>query len=240
MIFTNRPTDDKRFCCVIDFDGVIFNLMASIEITVYNLKGIRFKRENILTYDFNKSLDARKVDKDLLNPESAFGVSREFIFSLMGDSSIYTHNCYYNGFKKAIMELSRHIPVVVYSYCLSDNMASAKATLFEDLFRGLSNVYYCTASNGGNGFKAAYPDAKYVIEDSLANIDTYLKEDNTFEQGRKRLYLIDQTYNQERYNPDYSLVFSRARRVASVVDAINHIIYRSYTNVVIDGNSVCV
>ena len=230
MVFTNRPKWDKRSCTVIDFDGVIYNLMASVEMAVYNLNGTRFRRENILTYDFNKSLDPTLVDETMLDPVKAMGISREFIFSLMGNPNIYNYNCYYNGFKPAIKSLATYIPVVIYSYCLSDSMASAKAVLFEDLFKNCDNVYYCTSSNGDMGFKAAYPNAKFVIEDSLSNLDEYLKEEKTFAKGRPRLYLVDHTYNQEKYNADYSFVFEHCRRVPNVVEAVTRIVYQNYTN----------
>ena len=221
MIITNRPQLDERQCCVIDFDGVVYDLMYSVEIYLHTHEGLHFKRENVLTYDFNKSLDDTFCKGEFIDIPTSLGVSRDRIFSAMADPEVYAFDTYCSGVKEAIENVSDIVPVVIYSYCLSDDMVYAKAKLFESCFGGMPNVYYCVTSDR---VKDTYPNALYVVEDSIENLDKYILDNNIAVSGiGTGLYLVDQSYNQELYNQRYASSLKHFVRVSSCVDALERI-----------------
>lgn len=206
----------KKVIC--DVDGVLLNIHTALENRLKEL-GFDFSMDRVLTYDFNKSLSKELVPNWLKNSDTSVGefylnVSRQMIFELFGQSSLFETAEFDEKAVNALKNLMKYscISVVIYSLSFSQEIANIKSKRLSEVFKGYN--YSFVSVVGGD--KPALGTADYIIEDSHINLPNYA--DNAVK------FLIDKPYNQIQFNPSYKEIIEKAVRVDSVSQACSLIL----------------
>ena len=211
---------------IIDLDGTFIDTHKRIQKHV-NLLYPDFSMENVHTYDFNKSLkDLPKLNdyfdegiiKDILNNnfDTSLKAPRSFILKSLSDESIFKES---KPFDKAVENVKKlmnneRFHIVFNSTAYSSKIASVK---YQQLIELYPDEKYTISVSIGE--KPLYYNSPIVIEDSLDELDRYLKANI-----KGDYYLIDKPYNQEIFNPKYSKLFENIKRVKDINEAILNII----------------
>ena len=211
----------------IDLDGVFFDFHSEFELEIQK-KHKDFCIDNVLTYDFNKSLS--KVDRETLvselgvdvadsvfNPDITLGAPRIELIKELSNVALFERAKPYKGAVESIKRLlaTDCFKIVFNSYaganseeseCISRVKFSRLKEIFNDLPMSL------VISTGE--CKPVLSASDIVIEDNIWHLKKYKTA-----QG----YLINQPFNQSRFLPSGESL-GKVVRVDSLEDAVNNYI----------------
>ena len=193
----------------IDVDGVLLNLDTPLENMLHSMGYVNFSRQNVKTYDFNKSLDKSKFNFDV-------GVPVDIILSCYTKLEIFKHAEIDTEAMNKIRELSRisNSTFVIHTLSFTKEIKEFKENLFYNFFKGCKNIEFI----GTTGVeKYSLEKSDNVIEDCHLNF----RDCSEYTQ----CYLIDKPYNQLKYN-DYCrniLLRNNIIRVKNATEALEKI-----------------
>lgn len=184
---------------VFDLDDVLNDLNKQVEIELRKL-GYEFDFKNVLTYNFNETLDEkclpRGMTKDKLIP-----VDRSVILEQYNKVSILEKTTVPMEVVELIRELSKKYRICIHTLSLSSEVLEYKMKYLTQLFDGVAVTFSFAL-----GEKLPYRDVYAVVEDCVENLACYSKNTKKF--------LLDKTYNQQKYNKeifhrvgDYTRIF---------------------------------
>lgn len=178
---------------VIDMDGVLLDVHPLLEKLLCE-KGYKFSMQNVLTYDFNKSLKnppASLVSLGFGKKTNYLGIKRDDIYSLFNSPSLFMDSPFY---AKAILRLkelckTRGVHVIIWTEANNDRVKNTKKCMLESVLAGYDYEFYCSVGES----KKAVEDADYVIDDSPFALDLY-------RSSKCKKFLVDKPYNKAKYN----------------------------------------
>ena len=178
----------------IDVDGVLIDS---------NIKGLRrlcpqLRGVVFLTYDFNKSLDFNLVEKNYhFNQKFPQGknVTYNSLIKLFEDPNIINSQDLMPFAVESITKLSSYFKILIRTLSYNKEVERKKEIVLSDILR-LPNVdFFSVIKENGNIVKEKI-DCDYYLDDYVENFFDYFNS-NT------KCFLIDRTYNQFKYNPQY-------------------------------------
>lgn len=193
-----------------DLDGVLVDLHSELENRLHKMGYTEFSMMRVLTYDFNKSLEAAPEflkESNIPNYEYYINAPRNVIFDLLGDITLFENAKLHNNIVEDLIELSKHYDIGFHSFALNTTIANQKANLINSCFSGLFK-YNLILSTGVK--KSAILGYDYIVEDNIFDLTDYAKFTTS------ELFIIDKPYNQEKFNKSNDAVFNKAKRVCSV------------------------
>lgn len=205
---------------VFDMDGVLLDLHTSLEKKL-KIEYPNFTMNNVLTYDFNKSLDLSlfPFDNGLRKNNLGLYASYDEIIKCLNNPDIYKEALVYKNVCLLLETLSKKgHTIYITTKTMDFNVAKYKTEQLNQLFGGLKNVSIIVTL-GKN--KSIIADADIVIEDNPFELERYL----SLNVNR---YLINKSYNQVQYNRNLEDVFDNSTRVNTTFDAINDFFGNDY------------
>lgn len=180
---------------VVDVDGVLLDVHTALEEKLKSM-GYSFEMTDVLTYDFNRSLDSSIQAPDL-------GVPRDVIFKCLSDVDIFRSASIDMQAVNLIKEQvkSGRVEFIIYTQSYNSDISAEKCKRLFSLFDGCDAVKI-KSFVGEHKPTLDSVDVSAVIEDSLENIRGYSESALS--------YLIDKPYNQRIYNECYADVFNRS------------------------------
>ena len=176
-----------------DFDGVILDLCGAVK-KLLAKRGIEFKPENVIKYNFSGDI----------------GCSRADVFSTFKGFDLYKIQRPYEGAIEALCRLR--------NYVLVDGWTSVASNEKKQIeYRSFLVEHYCDGGCAYVGEKPIIVDKPIdaVFEDCLENLERWSNVEGV------KLFLIDQPYNQEVHNPEYSSLFPKLIRCENFADAVD-------------------
>lgn len=157
----------NRQSVLVDFDGVIINLLGSVT-EILAERGITFDENKVTSYKF---------DGDI-------GCEKKLIYALFNDVDTFKRAIPYNGAISALIRLKQHVDVHPFT-CVADNeeIFTCRTKLIKDLgFNSHVTTPYVGLNKPiMNGYDAIFEDDP-IMAGEYAKIGT-------------QVYLIDHTYN---------------------------------------------
>lgn len=183
---------------VVDVDGVLLKSNENTEKLV-RLNGFpQFSFLNVKTYDFNKSLP-----ENLRAEVKPLGVDVKEVFKYYNKPETFSTseaNWLAISFIRE-QAASGSAEFVIHTLSMNAAVNKVKEGLFKQWFGGIPNISYSgVVASADKGKDELVCDA--VVEDSLENLRKYAKG--------TQLMLVSQPYNQAKYNPSCSDVFTNA------------------------------
>lgn len=203
---------------VIDIDATFIDTHKALSSIIKDEYGKYFHIQDVLTYDFNKSLvndfPRHKLIPmlglriaDLMYKDYGLPVSREVILSILNRCEIYDYATPFENTVELLKQLmiSENYSVVFFS--LSGNMESAEAkrVLLDKYFSGYSYEYEYVIGKTKGTYSG---DADIVIDDNISDLEGY--------GSSVEKVLVDKPYNQEVYNPNKRFILQECKRVKSL------------------------
>lgn len=185
---------------VVDVDGVLLDIHAELEKEL-NAKGYAFNMDEVKRYDFNKPYDSLLLP-DLKTPRSA-------IFDEFKKITIFENaQADYNAIEQINKMADSKHRFAIYTLSLTSEIQLFKQFLFKKWFKENPYIQFI----GKDKDKEPLKDATAVIEDCHINLMNY--------PISTRCCLINKSYNQEKWNPDYTDVLSRVYRYNNAHEAL--------------------
>lgn len=183
---------------VCDVDGVVVNLLGSIERILQSRGYTGFTQDRVLTYDFNKSLCENNIPENIKNTATSgeyyLNTTRQEIFSCFTDNSVYSNIEFYdliyiNSFIE-LLNQTGDAEVIFHTVSANQNIADTKEKLLRENIKGDYTIMHCI-SNSYN--KSTIPESNIVIEDNPYQVIEYFNNNWFFHTGNT-FYLVNSTY----------------------------------------------
>ena len=189
----------------IDVDGVLIDS---------NGKGIRrlspkLKDIPFLTYDFNEGLDFSLIEKNSYFNKN-FPQGKDFTFDSIME--LWRNPCIIDSRDlmpfaiEAMTELSKYFKVVIRTLSFNNEVAKKKEIVLSDILK-LPNIEFISVIEGtSNDNTKEKINCDFYLDDYMGNLIKYF---NSY----TKCFLMDRSYNQFKYNPQFNTYKENITRV---------------------------
>lgn len=189
--------------CLFDMDGVAARTHYALE-TELKKTYPKFTLENVHTYNFNKELGNKEIEK-LTCPI-------DVIFKTFRNPEVFRNAELEPSFLQFLEENKNKYKYIIHSLAFTEEVAKVKQEWLEEKLKDKLKYFEDIKIVVGNS-KPALPGIDFVFEDSLKQLQKY-----SVGYPKTNLILYNMPFNQEEYNPEYKEIFEKCKRIYSFLD----------------------